>query len=327
VEIALYISEQFGWFEFNRHKNWAVLVNAAVVVTGLFVISLWVVCGALLRRKPQFGLRTLIVLVCVVSAACGWFGGALASVNRDLGVLQWLVDQGVSPAGCYEVTILSTKGKCERFKGCGLAFSWVTDENTPEILRTWLGDAFFGYIDPHVTFEPTEAQTAGKEFESLKKLRQLSRLTLAGPHVTDSVLARLGELPKLNCLKIRNASISNEGLRSLLVQSSISELCLKDVSIDDTGFRHIEALKDLVVLDLKGAEITDAAMGRLGCLKNLRLIFLGDTFVTDKGVAELESALPQCIVTFWGSRSSEDAKDSLVSESSEPQNDVDTAVP
>ena len=69
----LWLSERFRWFAFNEHKGWTVLIAVGVVGTALVVLLLWFLASLLLRRRFQFSIRSLLLLVTVVAVVCSWF--------------------------------------------------------------------------------------------------------------------------------------------------------------------------------------------------------------------------------------------------------------
>ena len=69
VEGLLMLSERFRWFPFNQHKGWTVLVTVAAVLV-------WFILNLLLRRRFQFSLRALLVLVVVIAVPCSWMAAA-----------------------------------------------------------------------------------------------------------------------------------------------------------------------------------------------------------------------------------------------------------
>lgn len=91
----LLASERWRWFFLGQHKGYAVLAAVAVVGAVLVLIPAWMLAGLLFRRRAQFGLRTLLVLValcaCVqlaggqdqAGAAAGGGGGGNLTEGRS----------------------------------------------------------------------------------------------------------------------------------------------------------------------------------------------------------------------------------------------------
>ena len=80
---------------------------------------------------------------------------------------------------------------------------------------------------------------------------------------TDSVMLRIGSLPRLVKLNISGSEVSDAGLKRL------------------TSLSHLEEL------DLGGTLVTDAGLKSLSTLIHLRDLSLGSTKITDAGIKEL----------------------------------------
>jgi hypothetical protein len=67
------LSERFQWFPFNEHKGRTVLIAVGVVGVAIVVMLVWGVVCLLLRRRFQFGVRSMLVFLVAVSVPLGWF--------------------------------------------------------------------------------------------------------------------------------------------------------------------------------------------------------------------------------------------------------------
>ena len=73
AEGLLWLSERFRWFPFNQHKGWTVLIAVASVAAALLAMALWFLAAFVFRRRFQFSIRALLLLMVVVAAgAVGW---------------------------------------------------------------------------------------------------------------------------------------------------------------------------------------------------------------------------------------------------------------
>jgi len=59
---------------------------------------------------------------------------------------------------------------------------------------------------------------------------------------------------------------------------------------------NLKGLTNLQSLDLYDTQVTDAGLVHLAGLTNLGWLYLHGTQVTDAGVAELQKALPNCVI-------------------------------
>jgi len=73
VECLLWLSERFGWL--GWHKCYAVLTAVASVGVAMLGMFVWFAVAVAFRRRFQFSLRSLLVLVVVVALPCSWLGG------------------------------------------------------------------------------------------------------------------------------------------------------------------------------------------------------------------------------------------------------------
>src|SRR5208282_2656313 len=71
VECLLWLSERFAWL--GWHKGYAVLTGVAVVGVAMMSMLALFAVALVFRRRFQFSLRSLFVLVVVVAVPCAWF--------------------------------------------------------------------------------------------------------------------------------------------------------------------------------------------------------------------------------------------------------------
>src|SRR5664279_2974941 len=72
VEGFLLLSEQFGWFAFNERKGLTLLIAVAACGMTLLILLLWFVTALLLRRRFQYGIRSLLALTVIVAILSSW---------------------------------------------------------------------------------------------------------------------------------------------------------------------------------------------------------------------------------------------------------------
>jgi len=63
VEGCLLLSERWGWFAFNEHKGYTVLIAVATVGVALVAMFLWFLASLISGWRFQFGVRSLLGLV------------------------------------------------------------------------------------------------------------------------------------------------------------------------------------------------------------------------------------------------------------------------
>jgi hypothetical protein len=105
------------------------------------------------------------------------------------------------------------------------------------------------------------------DLDNLQWLRDVQRVVLSGPQVTDVWLEKAKVLPNVEWLRIAHGSVSNAGLV------------------------HLKGLKNLRFLDVWYSPIGDAAIDDLQQLRNAERVRLYGTDVTDQGAERLARAL------------------------------------
>ena len=82
IEGFLLLSEQFGWFAFNRHQGWTVLIALSAVGATLLFLSLWFAAALTHRWRFQYSLRSLFLIVVAVAVGCSWMATEMQQARR-----------------------------------------------------------------------------------------------------------------------------------------------------------------------------------------------------------------------------------------------------
>jgi hypothetical protein len=140
------------------------------------------------RRWLQFSLRTLLVVVLICSAPCGWFAYKVKQAREE-----WAAVESVQNLG-----------------------GWIrTSPDPPRPVPAWLcgilGHGFASnIIDVHLGSSATVDW-----LQHLKKLPHLECLDLNGTAITDEGLAYLKDSPQVQKLDLGNSEITDAGLKHL----------------------------------------------------------------------------------------------------------------
>jgi hypothetical protein len=115
----------------------------------------------------------------------------------------------------------------------------------------------------------------------------------------DATVALVGQLGRLDSLRLTGTAVTNAGLVHLKGLTGLRDLQLGNTQITDAGLAHLKGLTELRQLLLFNTPITDAGLDHLKDLTSLVLLDLSGTKVTDDGVIELErvSSLPRSNIT------------------------------
>jgi hypothetical protein len=150
-----------------------------------------------------------------------------------------------------------------------LLFTDVTDRGVERIVE-YCPDLHYLYL--HVNKNITD-----EAMKSVKKLRRLHTLRLAGSLNSDAGLSQLKELTQLRELTVADFRTPSR--------------------ITDVGLKHLGEMKSLTLLGIQAASVTDEGLIHLEDLPELRELSLDKTNVTADGVKRLQRKLPKCEIT------------------------------
>ncbi|MEQ1906610.1 MAG: hypothetical protein ABL888_20665 [Pirellulaceae bacterium] len=262
------------------------------------------------RRWLQFNLRTLLVLTLVVGSGLGWVMNERrknAIIQADIDALEsfgcrFFDDNPVSFwSSCFD-WLLGRKDLGQEFD-VGFSNELFTDAQLAYLKRqTQLRKLDLGRtaITKGVTqlkdleLRRTEITDAG--LVHLKGLTQITDLDLDYTRITDAGLVHLKGLTQLTNLDLDYTRITDAGLVHLKGLTNLSVLILDDTEITDAGLEHLKGLTNLSVLRLRNSAITDAGLEHLKGLAQLTHLYIRGTRTTKSGVAELQKALPNCLI-------------------------------
>ena len=222
----LWLSERFGWFALNEHKNWTVLIAAAVVCAAIAILPLWLGVSLVFRRRFQFGLRSLLVLVTVVAVVCSWFSVKMRQAEKQRKAVEVIVGTGGDVRYDYEfVSAMSPAGP---------------DLPGPPWLGSLLGVDFLS--DPlGVTYRAAK----DADLVHLKELPSLQYLHLKGTQVSDAGLMHLKGLASLQTLRLEGTRVTDAGLVHLKGLSNLYWLVLETPPVTGAGLVHLKGLTNL----------------------------------------------------------------------------------
>jgi hypothetical protein len=298
----LWLSERYRWFAFNEHKNWTVLIAIAVVLGAIVLLLLWLGVSLLLRRRFQFGIRSLLVLTAAVAVVGSWFTVRMQQARMQKTVVE-LADQAYYG---FQLDNARAVPVC-------LPVELHPDQPGPAWIRNLVGVEFLADLErvryrhaddsklarlrglvniKELELQGTQVTDAGLIY--LEGLTNLQLLALDATEVTDDGLTHIRGLTSLQRLSLGDTQITNAGLEHLEGLTNITHLGLDYTNVSAAGLPHLRGLANLCWLDLFGTKITDTALMHLKGLTSLRWIDLLGTQVTPAGVRDLRRALPDC---------------------------------
>jgi hypothetical protein len=214
------------------------------------------------RRWFRFRLRTLLVMVTLLSVLLGWVGRELDQRRGQKSAIAWVEGMG------GHVNFFHSFSPDER--------NWW--EKTKE---KWFGervrDVFLWEIKV-------------SDLSPLKELKNLEKLYLSYTKVVD--LSPLSELKNLEQLFLGDTQVSD--LSPLAELKKLEMLFLGNTQLTDLS--PLVELYHLEELDLNNTQVSD--LSPLAELKNLESLRLTGIKVSAEQVEELRLALPNCTIVF-----------------------------
>jgi Leucine-rich repeat (LRR) protein len=123
----------------------------------------------------------------------------------------------------------------------------------------------------------------------LSQFPELENLDLSDNPFTNKGMEGLAGLKKLRRLLLRNALVTDDGLKWIAGLSNLEELDLGGVRLTDKGIEYLRNLKAMRRLNLLGVQATDASMDVIAGMPHLEVLNLYRTKVTNTGLAKLKN--------------------------------------
>jgi hypothetical protein len=216
--IALFACERWRWFPVGYQKGWPV-VSAVAVVAAVFVItSAWLLVALVFRRRVQFGLRTLLVLVTLSAVVCSWLAVRIKLAARQAEVVT-AVREKLGGVLFYDWQYEQAE-QAARKNGCGL----------------WMG--MFGITSPP-SLVPPEPEPLGK-LMGVDFFHDAEHLAMLNSKSTDGLLGDLALLTGLKELHIRSDDVTDAGLLQIERLKSLQLLVLAQTKVTADGVKKLQ---------------------------------------------------------------------------------------
>jgi hypothetical protein len=277
------------------------------------------------RRWFQFSLRTLLILTAIVAIASAWLGkrieqkrkerDAVAAIIESGGYVRYdyqymngRVDLNAEPAAAGWLRKLCgdnffSEVVWVRANGTGVVFPDVlTELRVLELNKTNVGDAELVNLKRMTQLEElvlSETAVTDAGLACLEGLTRLRYLDVSATQVSDEGLAHLKDLTQLQNLSLRATRVTDTGLGRLGGLRQLQQLFLGGTQITDAGLIHLKGMTELQRLTLDGSKITDSGLKHIKALTKLQSLDLRESAVTAAGVADLQKALPNCVIYFY----------------------------
>lgn len=228
------------------------------------------------RRWFQYSLRTLLLLVLLVSVGMSWFAVKLERARRQRAAANAIV---ASHGRVYYGFELDAAGK--PVKG-NLPFA-------PAWLRKYFGDDLFNDVTAIEILTDEQLEQA-KDFHELQALR-----FYCSARITDESLAHLEHMPRLRSLRFgANGNVTDVGLEHLQALHRLESLDIKYLRHSSRTLKRLETLPSLKELSV-GWGVTDADVDQLCRMTSLDTLDLRlASRLSSASLARLQAALPDC---------------------------------
>ena len=257
----LLVSEWFRWFPFNEHKGWTVLIALHQGWTVLIALAVVCLAAVVLRRRFEFGLSSLFLLIVVVAIPCSWLAVKMQRARRQREPVE-----AIQKAG----------GR--------VGYDWGNvkpKSSAPVWLRRLVGEDFFADV---YSVSLKDTGVGDKDLEHLTGTPHLYMLVLSGTQITDAGLQHLKGMKNLWWLYLSDTQVTDGGLEYLKGMTSLQQLYLSGTQITDAGLERLTGLIDLAVLDVSDTQVTGTGLEYLKGMIAFQLLDLSGTQVTDAGL-------------------------------------------
>ncbi|NLE60486.1 MAG: hypothetical protein GX616_19245, partial [Planctomycetes bacterium] len=243
-------------------------------------------------KFPQYSLRTIFIVFFVVALILGCVMSVVRRVERQRNAIAVIRSQ--SGGVVYE------RPDAETWCGDG-------DDREKNRLtwRGWLDDLLYD-VQTVVCFEYTPeiskslqdipnvynlcilSGVHGTDLVVLPDLPNLRMLSIwRANSLDDNAIQTLGRLIQLETLVLKDAPITDSGLRFLQPMRSLKKLEFSSIPIEGTGLRNLHECRDLRTLFVWKGALTDEGMKAIGGLSQLETLFLVDCDIPVSSFAHL----------------------------------------
>lgn len=218
VQLVLYLSHRYQWFDFNRHKGHTVLITVAATMVLLAMLLGGVAISQLTKWKAQFGLGALMLLVPVAAIPLTWLAREIQQAQRQQKAVEAI-----------------------KKTGAGVMYSsapYPGDLSADRLETHWAYDFFADVIAVDCANSPLNDDDL-KLLQALPRPAQLRELNLSNAKITNAGLERLASFPELVRLDLRDTRISDAGVEHLTILRHLQRLDVVDTWITAQGFRQL----------------------------------------------------------------------------------------
>jgi hypothetical protein len=297
AECLLWLSDRAGWPAW--HKGYAVLTCVAIVGAAMIGTGMWFVAALVLRRRFQFGIRTLLALTLVVAFVCSWFVSELKQAKRQQSLVDEIAAAGGGFGYDYEFDPDGRPLPSAQPPGPMWLRRLVTDDFivTPVQLQIYemKGDVL-SQVGQLATLQRVGiwgADVSAQPFKAISHLSQLRELDFYSLDYSREIpdLERIQPMPNLRSLSLDDWSVSDTAcqqivwkfpsLREIRIYNSYSFV---EICPSDKGLAAIRMLPCLERLDVKSGELSFGCVETFSNCASIRELSLSHSSSADREV-------------------------------------------
>jgi internalin A len=212
------------------------------------------------RRRYQYRLRTVFLILLLVSLGLGFFSKRLQRARMHRTAATAIAAAGGEVRGSTHQTTVPRPTRLERLVGSDVL-------NRPSYVRIRSED----------------------QLDSVIQLARVEELDLAGVPISETGAGKIERLPELRSLRLDGSTISDGAFRHVGAVSGLENLYLGTAwKLTDEGLIHLRGLQRLRTLGLP-RQATDRSLETVGSLVQLERLFLGGARISDDGLGHLEN--------------------------------------
>ena len=178
------------------------------------------------RRWFRFSLRTLLIVVMLLSLPLAWLGIVAERTRRQKKILE--------PLEVYQPYVEWRSGYVVRL------------------------DLWSPYYDLLYQGGPSD-----EDLRHLKGLSNLEYLELGSANISNRIVSIVSDITTLRSLALRGRNITDDGLLHLERLTNLETLWLEETDVTDAGLVHLSRLSNLETLWLIGTDVSDTGVEEL----------------------------------------------------------------
>ena len=276
-----------------------------------------------LRKRAQFGLRTLLVVVTTLALALGWL---VRRVERQRAAVEQIelrggrvvyAHQAAHQQALLQAGALGPDSPAAPLPGPAWLRRWLSPHYFQRVERVYLhpeqagSDAHLPLGDlPGVKYLLVTGGSVGApQLRSIGAAGSLEELYLINAELDEQGIVQLANLRRLKQIEMHGGSFTATGFRHLCQIPNLEELFLVETKVESAGFESLPLLQKLRFLDVSYVELRDEHVDYIAKMPSLKGVQLIGTAITGERVERLRRKRSDIEVVFVESESTAELSD------------------